>query len=136
MRLRPEGRDRGRAGDNPAQRSGRLGGLLSRVRRPAVRDSSRVAGERLAPNQEATRRPRGGRSCTGRWLVAPSARDKRSQAPTAAYGPGRSLHALDYERVRNAGPLAMVFDPVPTTYKRSLWFPRAISLRLLKALAS
>jgi hypothetical protein len=76
MRLRPEGHDRRRARDNPAQRSGRLGGLLSRVRRPAVRDSSRVAGERLAPGHEGARRPRGERGC---WLVAPRARAKRSQ---------------------------------------------------------
>jgi hypothetical protein len=62
MRLRPEGHDRRRARDNPAQRSGRLGGLLSRVRRPAVRDSSRVAGEQLAPGQAANARRRGERS--------------------------------------------------------------------------
>jgi hypothetical protein len=81
-----------------------LEGLLSGVRCPAVCDLSRVAGKRLAPNYEAARRSRGRRSCMGRWLVAPSGRDKRSQAPTAAYGPGRRLHALGYARVRNEDP--------------------------------
>ena len=55
MRVRPEGHDRRCARDHPAQRPGRLGGLLSRVRSPAVRDSSRVAAERLAPRMQIPR---------------------------------------------------------------------------------
>ena len=44
MRLRREGHHRRRAGGDPAQWSCRLGGLLPRVRRNSVRDSSRTDG--------------------------------------------------------------------------------------------
>jgi hypothetical protein len=45
MRLRREGHHRRRAGGDPAQRSCRLAGLLPRVRRTSVRDSSQTDGQ-------------------------------------------------------------------------------------------
>ena len=48
MRLRSKGHDCRRTRGNSAQRSRRLAGLLSRVRRPAVCDPSRVGCEQLA----------------------------------------------------------------------------------------
>jgi hypothetical protein len=53
MCLRREGHDRRRARDNPAQRSARLAGLLSRVWGAAVCDPPRVEREQLAPVREA-----------------------------------------------------------------------------------
>jgi hypothetical protein len=75
MCLRREGRYCRRTRGNSAQRSRRLAGLLSRVRRPAVCDSSRVPREQLAVGREAVghcpdRKPRrGGRDVTPRGCL-------------------------------------------------------------------
>ena len=101
MRLRPEGHDRRRAGDNPAQRAGQLGGLLSRVRRPAVRDSSRVAGERLAPRTGADRLP----NHAGAYgLLTRSDRTFTHIARSTFYGEGGTpLQNEDLIEIENAG---------------------------------
>ena len=58
MRLRRESHHRRRARDNSAQRSARLGGLLSRMRGPTVCDPPRIASELLAPRRKAVGRLR------------------------------------------------------------------------------
>ncbi len=83
MRVRREGRHRRRARDNPAQRSGWMGRLLSRVRRSALRDSSR------------------GAVVQGRRYRQPTIRrkDARSTAPA---------RARSGERTRAAAPMPMI----------------------------
>ena len=79
MCLRREGHDRRRAGDDAAQRSCRLAGLLPRVRRTSVRDSSQTDGQ-LSHQAEAvsgvagaaSRCRRGGRRTPG-WTTCYSA---------------------------------------------------------------
>jgi hypothetical protein len=71
MRLRRERHDRRRARDNPAQRSARLGGLLSRMRGPAVCDPPRIASEQLAP-----------------WRMAVGRLRRERTPPVLAGGPG------------------------------------------------
>jgi len=70
LRLRRERQYRRRARNNPAQRSARLGGLLSRMRGPAVCDPPRIAGEQPEP----WRRPSVGSAVSGDpppWQAAP-----------------------------------------------------------------
>ena len=89
MRLRREGRHRRRAGADPAQRSCRLAGLLPRVRRTSVRDSSQTDGQ-LSHQAEAasgvagaaSRCRRGGRQTPG-WTTCDSA----ARWPTSSVPP-------------------------------------------------
>ena len=89
MRLRREGRHRRRAGGDPAQRSCRLAGLLPRVRRTSVRDSSQTDGQ-LSHQAEAasgvagaaSRCRRGGRQTPGCTTC-----DSAARWPTSSVSP-------------------------------------------------
>jgi hypothetical protein len=89
MCLRREGHDRRRAGGDSAQRSCRLAGLLPRVRRTSVRDSSQTDGQ-LSHQAEAasgvagaaSRCRRGGRQTPG-WTTCDSA----ARWPTSSVPP-------------------------------------------------
>jgi len=89
MCLRREGHDRRRAGGDAAQRSCRLAGLLPRVRRTSVRDSSQTDGQ-LSHQAEAasgvagaaSRCRRGGRQTPG-WTTCDSA----ARWPTSSVPP-------------------------------------------------
>ncbi len=89
MCLRREGHDRRRAGSDAAQRSCRLAGLLPRVRRTSVRDSSQTDGQ-LSHQAEAasglagtaSRCRRGGRQTPG-WTTCDSA----ARWPTSSVPP-------------------------------------------------
>jgi hypothetical protein len=134
MRLRSEGHGRRCARDNAAQRSRRLGGVLSRVRRAAVRDSSRVADERLTTGTEALATS-GARGCSRRGLVTSSSDQPSHDGNTRAWS--RTLP----ERVRSCrrmerGPFRMVLIGVLAIHTRSLWLPPEMSLGLLKAFGS
>jgi hypothetical protein len=89
MCLRREGHDRRRAGGDAAQRSRRLAGLLPRVRRTSVRDSSQTDGQ-LSHQAEAasgvagaaSHCRRGGRQTPG-WRTCDSA----ARWPTSSVPP-------------------------------------------------
>jgi hypothetical protein len=89
MCLRREGHDRRRAGSGSAQRSCRLAGLLPRVRRTCIRDSSQTDGQ-LSHQAEAasgvagapSRCRRGGRQTPG-WTTCDSA----ARRPTSSVPP-------------------------------------------------
>ena len=88
--LRREGHDRRRAGRDAAQRSCRLAGLLPRVRRTSVRDSSQTDGQ-LSHQAEAasgvagaaSRCRRGGRQTPGWTTCDGAARWPTSSVPSA-----------------------------------------------------
>lgn len=96
MRLQREGHHRRRAGGDPAQWSCRLAGLLPRVRRTSVRDSSQTDGQ-LSHQAEAasgvagaaSRCRRGGRQTPG-WTTCDSA----ARWPTSSVPPAIGTYSL------------------------------------------
>jgi hypothetical protein len=86
VRLRSEGYEFRRARGNPAERSGRLGGLLSRVRRPAVCDSVAERAPAASGRSAELRRPR---SCL-RWRERGSQSACR-QTPAAMSSSGSAM---------------------------------------------